>query len=444
LISLVLVFFNLYYIGDGDFRGVSGKFLKKIDSITRGYKGKIFDSTNARNLTVEILKFFEDKGYPFTEIRFISFFKKDDTLDYVMEIHKGKLGFIEGVDFDGVKRVNKKEIKKMLRFRPQIFSHRLLSSIKNKFYFFPYLTYEGYYFFENEKKLFLDIVLRENLSNSIEGGIGYSNESKDVFGNVKIHIDALLGSLRSTELMWRRIKKGEQDFLISYEEPLFYFLNMKLKGSYLLIQRDTFYTKENFDATLYFLVYPFKLGVGGSYEENRDFISARKEYRLLNIAEVEGGRREYFKSGFYIFLNSKYSGSDYFRIYGVSEARKIFNFYGILGRFFYMNVTKRDELLNSEYFYAGGKDNLRGYNEEEFKVKEAFIFNFENYLILSRIFSPVLFFDSGVLKKDYIKFSYGFGILGERKNLSYKILIAFPHKEGIYNTKIHFSIIQYF
>lgn len=444
MISLILFFSNLYYIGNGDFRGVSGVFLQKIDSITRDYKGKIFDSTNAKSLTDEILKFFENRGYPFTEARFISFFKKGDTLDYVMEIYKGRLGFIEGVDFDGVKRVNRNEIKKILRFKPQVFSHRLLSNIKNKFYFFPYLTYEDYYFFENEKRLFLDIVLRENLSNSIEGGIGYSNESKDVFGNVKIHIDALLGSLRSTELLWKRIKKGEQDFLISYEEPLFYFLDMKLKGSYSLTQRDTFYTRENFDVMVYFLVYPFKLGVGGSYEENRDFISTRKEYRLLNIAEVEGGRKEYFKSGFYLFLNSKYSDNNYFRIYGVSEARKIFNFYGILGRFFYMNVTKRDELLNSEYFYAGGKDNLRGYDEEEFKVREAFILNLENYLTLSQIFSPVLFFDSGVLKKNYIKFSYGFGVLGERKNLSYKILIAFPYKESIYNTKLHFSVIQYF
>ncbi len=441
---MILFFFNLYYIGGGDFKNVSGIFLQKIDTIAKAYKGKIFDSTNTKNLTGEILKFFEDKGYPFAKARFVSFLKKGDTLDYVMEIYRGRLGFIEGIDFNGIKRVNKNEIKKILRFRPQIFSSRLISNIKNKFYFFPYLTYENYYFFESVKKIFLDIVLIENLSNSIEGGLGYSNKSKDLFGNIRIHIDALFGSLRNIDLIWRRIKKGEQDFSINYEEPLFYFLDMKLKGGYLLTQRDTFYTKENFDATIYFLVYPFKLGVGGSYEENRDFISAKKEYRLLNIAEVEGGRKEYFKSGFYIFLNSKYSGNNYFRIYGISETRKVFDFYGILGRFFYVSVRKKEELLNSEYFYIGGKDNLRGYEEEEFKVKETFILNFENYLTLSKIFSPILFFDSGILRKDYIKFSYGFGIFGERKNLSYKILIAFPYKESIYNTKLHFSVVQYF
>lgn len=444
MINLIFALIFTYYIGKGNISGISGEFLEKVDSIALSYCGRIFDSVNVQKMIEDILLFFEDNGYPFAKAKFVSFLKRGDTLDYNLIIDKGRLGLIEGVDFEGLEKVNKGELKKILRFKPKVFSKDMVYSFKNKLYFFPYLVYENYYFFEEKNKLFLGFVLRENLSNSFEGGVGYSNEVKNFFGNLKLHIDALLGSLRSIDLLWRRIKRGQQDFLISYEEPFFYFLDMKLKGNYSLFQRDTFYTRENFDILLYFLLYPFKLGMGGSYEENRDFILKRREYRILNIGEVEGGKRGYFQTGFYLLLNSKYSGKDYFKINSIFEGRKVFRFYGILGRFFYMNLFKKGEILNSEYFYIGGKENLRGYDEEEFKVRDAFIINWENYLTFSKIISPIVFFDSGILDRKKIRFSYGFGIMGERKNFSYSIIIAFPYKRDIYSGKLHLLFIQYF
>ena len=443
LINLILLIY-FYYIGNGNFKGIGENYVPKIDSIARKYKGKEFDSINIRSLSYDIIDFFEDKGFPFAKIKFISFLKRNDTIDYFVEIDKGKICFLEGIDFDGVKRINKDELKRIFRFKRCIFSKKILRNFKNKLYFFDFIFYENYYFYETQNKIFLGIVLRENLNNLIEAGIGYSNEIKEFLGNINLHFDALFGSLRSFDLLWKRIKKGNNDFLISYEEPFFYFFDMKIKGNYSLYQRDTIYTRENFDIISYLLLPPFKIGFGGSYEENRDFIIKENIFRVLNIFEIEGGKKEYFNSGFYIFSNSKYSKNNYFRIQNVFEGRKIYKKIGILNRIFYFKVFKKNPLISSEYFYIGGKDNLRGYDEEEFKLKEGIVLNIENYYVFSKNFSPLLFFDSGIFKKDFIKKSFGFGIIGEGKNFSYKILFGFPYKESIYNAKVHFTIKNYF
>ncbi|MEO0276085.1 MAG: hypothetical protein ABIM60_04835 [candidate division WOR-3 bacterium] len=415
-----------------------------MDSIVKKYKGKEFDSINIKKISFEIIEFFEEKGYPFAEVRFVNFLKRGDTIDYLIEINKGKFAFIEGIDFDGIKRVNKEELRRIFRFRPCVFSKKIITDFKNKLYFFPFFSYENHYFYEKEGKLFLNFVLNEDLNNRLEIGVGYSNEEKKFFGNMNIHIDAFFNSLRTFDVSWRRIKRGYQDLLICYEEPFFYLTPMKIKGNYSLFQRDTLYIKENFDILFYFLVYPFKIGIGGSYEENRDFIIKEKIFRILNVAEIEGGRKTYFNSGFYLFLNSKYSKKDYFRIWGIYEGRKVFKKIGILTRIFYYNFIKKGIIISPEYFYVGGKDNLRGYDEEEFRVKEGSIFNFEKYFIPSKLFSPILFFDFGVLTKNFIKKSFGFGFIGETKTLSYKILFAFPYKENVYNGKVHFVMIQKF
>ncbi len=443
MINLIL-FFSLYYIGNGEFIGIPKNYLPQIDSIVKKYRGKDFDSINIKKISFEIIEFFEERGYPFAEVRFVNFLKREDTIDYLIEINKGKIAFVEGIDFDGIKRINKDELKRIFRFKPVVFSKKIVKDFKNKLYFFPFISYEKYYFYENEGKLFLNFVLNEDLNNRFEIGIGYSNERKNFSGNINAHVDALFGSLRTFDVLWKRIKKGEQDFLVYYEEPFFYLTPMKIKGGYSLYQRDTLYIKENFDILFYFLIYPFKIGIGGSYEEDRDFIIKEKVFRILNIAEIEGGRKTYFNSGFYLLLNSKYLRKDYFRIQSTYEARKIFRKIGVLARVFYYNFIKKGSIISPEYFYIGGKDNLRGYDEEEFKVKESTIFNFEKYFIPSKIFSPILFFDLGILSKNFIKKSFGFGIIGETKSISYKILFAFPYKESIYNAKVHFIVIQKF
>lgn len=443
MINLVF-FLSFYYIGKGEFIGIPQNYLFNIDSIVKNYRGKEFDSINIRKISFDIIEFFEERGYPFAEVRFVNFLKRQDTIDYLIEINKGKLAFIEGIDFEGIKRINKGELRKILKFKPSVFSKKIITNFKNRIYFFPFISYENYYFYENEGKLFLNIILNEDLNNRFEIGVGYSNEKKYFSGNINVHIDALFNSLRTLDVFWKRIKKGEQNFLVYYEEPFFYLIPMKIKAGYSLSQRDTFYVKENFDILSYFLIYPFKIGIGGSYEENRDFIMKEKIFRILNIAEIEGGRKTYFNSGIYLFLNSKYSKKDYIRIQSTCEARKIFKKIGFLSRVFYYNFIKRGIIISPEYFYVGGKDNLRGYDEEEFKIKEGTIFNFEKYFIFSKMFSPILFFDLGIFSKNFIKKSSGFGIIGETKIISYEILFAFPYKESIYNAKVHFSVTQKF
>ncbi|MEO0300689.1 MAG: hypothetical protein ABIM98_01795 [candidate division WOR-3 bacterium] len=433
-----------------EIKGITPFLEKKCIEILKKFENLEASKENLDKLTEELSLFFLKEGYPNARIRFTGFEEYEDGLKIFINVSDLNYFIINDIIFDKNIKTKKKIFLHFFNLIQKPFNIQDFEKGKEKLKRFGFINVRNFELrkFGGLNYLYLDI--HEKPSNSFESFLLYDNKRKTFAGKIETEINNIFGDLRSFFLRWERFSEGKADFEVKYTEPFIFNFDISISPHYNLFQRDSLYIKENLGLKISYFFERVKFSLIYDYFEEIPFLKTSR-FISSSGSEIVIGEKSFLPTNIYFFslrgILLKGKGISH---KAITDLILMKNFM----RYFYSSFEIYSGFLNflkdtiiSEYFFLGGFKYPRGYREEEFIAKLFFTFVIENYINFKN-FSFFLFYDYSKMKlisEEYInKIGYGFGFSGFEFNTYFKISFAFPYKESLQSTKVHFFIKNYF
>jgi outer membrane protein assembly factor BamA len=479
---------------------VNENILNKIGYREKFYRNSNFSYKEYRKLSEGFLKYSENHGYPFANIKL-------DSIEIINEQRiSAALNYTPGplITFDSLQVIGKIKIKKKflisyLRLFPnQPFSQEKINNISRLLKELNYLKQTRPYtiIFSNNRAI-VQLYLEERKSNQIDGIVGFlpnqtSQKKLLVTGEVNLKLKNLFGTGKGLTGEWRKYNQASQLLNISYLHPRLLSSNLDFKFDFNLLKQDstfinidrrlTVFQKAGRSGTLNFL---------GSYKSSRQLLSSPlldknnqpqfSDYDLysyvigydrnnlddvffphkgwLSSVQVTGGNKVIHKSPY--LVDSLYNKIN------LNSVQLNFNIlierFNPIGRrsVFYGRINagkiinKKENIFYNDLYRIGGLKTLRGFVENNFYASSFAIATVEYRFYTEESSYLLLFYDQGVInniisastKIDYpsgfgagISFSTGAGIF----NFIYSLGRSNSQKISLNQSKIHFGIVTRF
>lgn len=453
----------------------------KINSI---FIGAIFNQENIEKISLYIVNFLESKGYPFAEVKFLSYRTidaKDDKkfVELIFTVNKNQPARISRIEIIGNKFTDKNVIVREMRinqgdfFTPDL-SKKVLIRL-NRLNIFSMISEPQFYFDDNIDGIF-EIKVKEGNTNYLDGIIGYvpsqiSNEKGYLTGQVNISLRNLFGTLRAFSFKWNKLNRYSQDFEIKYFEPWVFGLPVNFTPVFNQIKQDTVYIQRTFSGLVESFLsedfgLTFKITSGATIPQLNYFVfnvnkSSSFSYGLGIIYDSRDNPI-FTKSGvlFRTEIN-RVIKKDYLDL----ETKKYQQQKGDLAILVFQSFLKNQLIFLSinakvidgsgislsDLFRFGGMNSLRGYEENQFSGSKIFWSNMEYRFFLNYTDYISVFFDYGfyfrnILNEKISKFKYGYGVGGGFNTPMGLLKVNFALGEGdtFSRGKIHFGIVSGF
>ncbi len=453
------------------------------------YSKKYFEQT-----VNEIISEYEDDGFPFTSVSVLSveLFERNDSalVNINAKFERGKKATIDFVRVDGNSKTKDYVIVREMRIADdEIYSEELLDDYignLNKLKFFEIVTIPGYYI-NNENKGVLSVNVKEANTNSFDGIVGYvppgDNEEDGYFtGFVNIGLRNLFGTGRSFLVKWTREERLSQELELKYLEPWIFGYPINISGSLFQRKQDSTYVKRTLDLNIEYLatrsfsaafilesetVIPsgddsttftvynsdkLSTGFGFTYDNTDDFYNPRKGVIFNSTYKFTtksiNGPKQFISDDTQTEQNFQMIELDFEIFYSIFQNH--IAAFGVHGR-----EIKGNTFEQSDLYYLGGTNTLRGYKERQFNGNRIMWTNLEYRLALSRKSYTFLFFDSGYYLRNAdeannieeisnFKTGFGGGINIETGLGVLGISYALGEGDSFSQGKIHFGLINEF
>ncbi len=461
--------------------GFSFEEQSKIKSI---FDEAIFNQQNTEKISLYIVNMLESKGYPFAEVKFLSY-RTIEQKDYkrfvelIFSVNKNHPAQISRIEIFGNKFTDKNVIIREMRisqgefFTPEL-SKKVLRRL-NRLNIFSSVSEPQFYFDDDMRGIF-EIEVKEGNTNFFDGIIGYVPATNPVekgylTGQVNISLRNLFGTLRAFSFRWNKLNRYSQDFEIKYFEPWIFGLPINVSPVFNQIKQDTVYIQRTFSGLVEsFLSENFGLTFR---------FSSVNTIPLLNYFVLNVNKSTSFSYGFGIIYDSrdnpiftksgvlfrteisKVIKKDYLEL----ETKKYQQQKGDLSISVFQSFLKNQLLflsLNakvidgsgialSDLFRFGGMNTLRGYEENQFSGSKIFWSNLEYRFLINYTDYISAFFDYGyyfrnIFNEKVSKFKYGYGVGGGFNTPLGLLKVNFALGEGdtFSRGKIHFGIVSGF
>jgi outer membrane protein insertion porin family len=458
--------------------------------------GKVLRQETLNQDIVQLLNYYEEKGYTFASINVKDIIKYSDSgkekLRVIISIQENEQVKIDNIVIEGNTTTNSNVILRELRIEKNSFITReKISNIRRT------LDNLGYFESVEEPKIYkyknstvLLIKVKEGNTNTFDGILGYvppsQQEDNGYFtGLVNLSLRNLFGTGRRLDARWQKEVKSTQELEMKYLEPWVLNFPVNMNLSFLQRIQDSTYIKRDFqlkaDVLLskYFTA-SFTAGVERVIPSPADSLISLY-YTIFDSRVLTTGFEIRFDSRDYVYNPTR--GFLYRTTYTIGQ-KKIYNAAsftgqdvpsdftvqrGIIDLDIYYSFFKRQSLLlslhggevispkfeNADYFRFGGNRTVRGYREEQFLASRIAWSNIELRYSLSRKSFASLFYDMGyyrkpkddIAKTDEIKefiFGYGLGIRVETGLGIFGISYALGKGDSMLEGKIHFGIVNDF
>lgn len=455
--------------------------IEKINSI---YQNSIFNQKNIDKLGWFLADQLELKGYPFAEVSFRGFNSIDENekevfVELNFNINLNQSALISDFKILGNKYTKTDLIIREMRVRQNsVFTPELSKKVKqrlSRLNIFSEIK-EPIFYFDDSLKGILSLEVKEGNTNSFDGIIGYVpstnlNESGYLTGQVNISFRNLFGTLRSFSFRWNRLNRYSQDLEIKYFEPWLFGYPLNVTPVFQQYKQDTTFIQRSFSSTLdlgltetFYLTFNFSTSqvipqvVYGISNLNR---SSTLNFGLGFIFDSRDNP-VYTREGIYFKTDFSQSTKKEYAVSGVrkfNQNKGNFNFSIAFDVFKNQNlflsvngkVVLGDGITISDLFRFGGKNTLRGYEENQFSGSRIFWSNLEYRFFVSYFDFISAFFDYGYYFRDmmservsHFKYGYGVGMAFNTQLGLLKISYALGEGDTFSKGKIHFGVVSGF
>ncbi len=440
-----------------------------------------FDSENDTSLEIAFSKlasfmdrtinYYQDKGYPFVQVRLSDIKRADDLIAADVVIDKQERRTIDKIIIKGYTDFPKSHVRRQFGINlNDPFSKKEISQVSTHVKRIPFASQikpPELLFTKDSTALYL--YLKREKSNYFDGLIGFStslnNQKIQLYGNVDLKIQNSINQGESLQLNWLRSQNQSQDLNISLEAP--YIFNTPLIAGYKfhIHKQDTIFL-----ATSHLLKLDYQLAtehyIGFAVEsENSNKTTDQILSNIDNFSSYFYGISYTFNKTYNhpIFNKKIYLSSI------VSQGKreetsqnKITNHFQYLIPFSTNHnlllkssteILISDDYLENELFRIGGSNSIRGFDENVLITDSYSYLNIGyNYLLNETSYMSALV-DLGLLRnniEDSLLRTYSFGIGFSQQTkigqLGIQYFVGNTHKNSfsLSNSKLHVKITQPF
>ncbi|HYF03964.1 MAG TPA: BamA/TamA family outer membrane protein [Patescibacteria group bacterium] len=429
-----------------------------LQSIANNFHNEAYTSQNISRLLEELVSETEKLGYPYASAQIEnvvidSFF----TAGLTVSLHPGQRALLKEVRITGNSQTDSVVIVRLAdipfdEYYSVQTAEAIARRLKRTGIFLKVETPEPYITESDAAGLLINVT--EGSANSIDGILGYASadggNSGGVAGFVNIRFLNLFGSARRFNFRFLKDQTQSQEIEAGYREPLFFSLPFSLGAEYFQRHQDSTYTRSRFTVLSQFNLGDFlyggvsgflhsispsavnilgftvfrtsEVGLRGeiSYDSRDNFINPTDG--VFYVANLSTSRKSIF--GPQRFVDSLKPQLITQRRATELKASVFHSFLKKQTAVLHLNFTQLagDELEESELFRIGGRENLRGYTENQFVTQQAFWGGAEYRLLLTERSFVGVFFDAGNLASpnflkrfsiDYPDLLYGYGLNGQ-------------------------------
>jgi outer membrane protein assembly factor BamA len=361
----------------------------------------------------KIVQYYNDKGFMFTHVQLDSIRLNDSRYIGYITIDEGKFAHIEEYLFKGNEHCNRKSLLKISQLEKyRVINPDILQQAENRISNKPYIKNCHIYLLDH-KKILIDI--EEDKMTYFSGILGYNNtglSSSRFNGFLNVEFLNLFGSDRALGLTWQKLTSNRDLVQLSYHEsgPD----RTPLNGDFLISREevDSTYIRSGFSTDLYYYSLYNKYGISLSYSSvfpgsrrpklisRNDLTSVGLFWEFSNINSINPLKGNHLKIAYYNIFYKTASRNDS-RQQTEFLGQSFWNPFGknVLALSINVKALENKDLQDYQLFTLGGINNLRGYNQDQFKGHLLFWSNFEYRYLLSlrsRIFA---FIDYGFVQK---------------------------------------------
>ena len=480
-------------VGKVKILGVENNILQDIYGLLETHSGGVFNEEILQQDLKRILTFFENRGYPLSEIiiRSLELYRegKHVVINIVLEVKKGPLVTIGSIIVKGNTITKEKVILRETRLKiGSIYRQRevmLARENLQKLGYFKNVTEPEITFIKN--KAFLTFNVKEGNASTIDGVIGYSppvrTEEKGYFtGRLLFTFPNLFGTGRFLEAYWEKKDQYSQSMRFSYQEPWLWGLPLNAGIWFHQDIRDTTYIEREWRFSVHYLPWPSLLInlEGGEKHIFPDSLGsvlynlARTKSLLLTLAvdyntldtPLNPKRGVRYHTGFttgrkrnlgpdFLIKQKDWKGNVTTKRIRVDVEAVMptfghqvfyFGFHGVEVK------TGEPFVPLSDQVRFGGARTLRGYKEEAFRGSLVAWSNMEYRYLLGRYSRIFVFLDVGMYQRKEkklglvkgTKMGYGFGVRLETRLGLFGIDFGLGQGDSLMQAKVHVGMLNKF
>lgn len=480
-----------YYFGKIKNGNIDEEALQYAGFKEKTFNGKILNTKQIQFLCERILKFYEDKGYPFAAVRLDSMCFQENHLSAKLHLEKNKLFKIDSIIIKGNALISKTYLYNYIKIKPgDIYNETLLKDVSIRLKEIPFvqvLREPEIVFTDSDCRLILYIDRKK--AGNINGVAGILPDNRTgkivITGDAKLNLKNIFGKGENIDLNWRRLNNNIQDLRTGFNYPFLFNTSFGTELGLKLFKKDTTFLEITRVAGVqYFLkggsyfkvfasFYNSNLltpkmfanatvlpafadvnnslyGIGIKHERLDYRINPRKGF-AINV-DVSTGYKKINKNPVLneqLYENVKlktiqYNIMSFTEVYIPLFKRQAIRLWNQTG------VVYNERLFNNELMRIGGFRTLRGFDEESIFASTYTIASIEYRLLLDRNSVFYFFYDQAYyernLKDNYATdtpLGFGAGVNFETKAGIFTINYALGKQQGnpvlIRAAKIHFG-----
>ena len=244
-------------IGNIVFTGNQALSSGELRNVMNSDAGRFFEPEVLEHDVEEILRLYEDRGYPFAHVAVseLKLYEEKDQpkLSIMLDIEEQQKTVLTQLDITGQEQTRADVLQREMRLTlPRLFRQSDLKAGLARLRRFPFIAdaREGELTTNSDSSYRQQILITEGPSNTIDGVAGYvpkSTSSKGYFtGLANLSFQNLFGTARRLDVRWQKRDRYSQDFMIAYTEPWIFNFPLNLGGSLQQLVQDTTYVERQF------------------------------------------------------------------------------------------------------------------------------------------------------------------------------------------------------
>ncbi len=430
LLFLLTVTSNIK-VGKIEIQGTKVLKEDQIRKILQIKEGSIFKEDIFKRDIDEIIKKYENMGYPYCKIEPYNFSLQGGKLNFGIEISEGPLVRIKDILVEGNRVTKDYVIRREFRVKKNsIFRQRKIDEGKKRLESLGFLTVKGV----SLKRDKLQVEVEEGFMNEAEGVIGLKQEK--ILGMLSFKSINLFGTGRGINCRWESLELLSRFIEVGYKEPWLIGLPLNFKFSFAH-RMDAQDIRNEFcsvlEAPILFSL-SIESGIVLKWLNNK-----KSESFVIGLNFDNSIPRFLPKKGLHYSLKS------YFTQTGLEKTEiHLNNFIPItqnssLFLSFNGGYIRTDSLIPCEQYRIGGAKTLRGYYEKEFYYTQGIWTNIEYRRFIARESYIFPFLDLAYIDDDF-KMGYGVGGAFNSKIGLIGIMYGLPQEASLMEGKIHLFI----
>lgn len=487
-----------FELGSIQYSGVPDELVKKALGRTIR-EGEVLSPRTLARQKGKIIRYFENRGYPFTTAQLDSVSISSGQLSAKMIIDKGPEIKIDSVVVKGTSKVRPKYIQTYLGIRPDdLYNESRIRNVSTRIKELAFVAENRdpiVQFQEDKAKVLLFLDKRK--ASEFDGILGVLPNNQDpgkvlITGELKLKLLSAFGRGELISLQWQKLQARTQRLDVVLTVPFLFNTPFGIDGSFNLYKRDTLflnlqgkggiiYQMRGGDHLKVFVdarttnVIARSVLINGSGALKPDFVDSqillygfganisRLDYRFnprkgFDLeAEVSAGTKTIDKDATvpperYAGLTSKsfIANATLHANYFIPIAKRQTIRIGLKGGYLFS-----DQLFESEMFRIGGLKTLRGFDEESIYANLYSIGTVEYRFLIDRNSFAFAFFDGAYYEFNGVNsnvsdrpFGFGLGVNFETKigifSVTYALGKQFNNPIDFRTGKLHFGIVNRF